>query len=602
MHLGFRGKLFLATFGVAAAALLLVATLASLWLRTQTYGRIEQSLVAEARLIAEILQRHPSEVPPDKLDAEADRLAATLPARLTFIAADGRVLGDSELPESLLAGVENHATRPEVLAARRSGAGSARRYSHTVGTDMLYVAVRTRHPLIATVRLALPLTEVDQQVAAVRHVTLLALLVSLVGAGVLASVSSVLLGRRLTALAAAARRYARGDLSHPVHDYEDDQVGTVARALDGIVRELAGRVSDLAADRARVDAILSGMVEGVLVVDATGRVQLINRAARTLLGLDDAAVGAHYLECVRQPGIVTLLAHALGGGRPEHIEMSPSRGPERRLVARAAPVATGASGGAVLVLHDITDLRKADQVRRDFVANVSHELRTPLTVIRGYVEALAEESPGTGERAHFLDVIARHATRMERLVGDLLRLASLDAGQETVERGEIELETVVRSVVADLAPVIDARHQRVEVHVASEVAVIQSDAAKLQAALRNLVENAVHYSPEGRLIRIEAASQENRLALTVADEGPGIPEEDLERIFERFYRVDKARSRESGGTGLGLSIVKHLVELLGGRVRAANRPEGGALFTLTFPLDARGTQPGATTTRSSGSS
>jgi two-component system phosphate regulon sensor histidine kinase PhoR len=344
-------------------------------------------------------------------------------------------------------------------------------------------------------------------------------------------------------------------------------------------------------------AILSGMVEGVVVVDEAGRIDLVNDAAQEMLGLAGDVAGGHYLEAVRHPGVAALLTDALAARPSSGLEMSPSRNPERRLVARAAPVEGPTTKGAVLVLHDITDLRRTDQVRRDFVANVSHELRTPLTAIRGYLEALTDEPAGAegGNRERFLQVIARHATRMERLVSDLLRLASLDARQETLEPAEVPLAGLLRGAVEDLRPLVDARHQRAIVRVEPASAAIITDAAKLQAALRNLVENAVNYSPEGRTITLEGTTDERGAVLRISDEGPGIPEADLERIFERFYRVDKARSRESGGTGLGLSIVKHLVELLGGRVRAANGRQGGAVFTITLPLRAPGVSPGAAT-------
>jgi two-component system phosphate regulon sensor histidine kinase PhoR len=450
---------------------------------------------------------------------------------------------------------------------------------------MLYVAVPAGHPTITIVRLALPLTEVQQQVAAVRHMTLVALGAALVGAMALAWLASALLGRRLRLIADTARRYASGDLSRRLRDYEPDELGTVARVLDDTVHELARRAVELAEDRARMDAILSGMVEGVIVVNDHGRVQLVNRAAREMLGLDTEGVGGHYLEAVRHPGVAALLTEALAGRAPDLFELSPTRSPGRHLVARAAPVSAPSATGAVLVLHDITDLRRADQVRRDFVANVSHELRTPLTAIRGYVEALTDEPGNPDDRARFLEVIARHAARMERLVKDLLRLAALDARQEIVELAPCPVHVLLEGTVSDLAPLIEARHQTVHISVDPSVATIRTDAARLQDALRNLVENAVNYSPEGRRILIDASPSGERVAITVSDQGPGIPDACLERVFERFYRVDKARSRESGGTGLGLSIVKHLVSLLGGRVSASNRPEGGAVFTISLPRD-----------------
>jgi two-component system, OmpR family, phosphate regulon sensor histidine kinase PhoR len=583
MPFGFRGKIFAAVFGVAAAALLLVATLLSLSLPAQTYRRIEQSLISEAHLVAEVLSTHERDIAPGAIEAEAVRIGKTLPARVTLIAGDGTVVGDSAVSGGTLAGLENHATRPEVVQARAGRVGISRRHSQTTQTDMLYVAVPVDHPQMRVVRLALPLTEVQQQVASVRRMTLVALGVSLAGALVLAWIASALLGRRLRAIAAAARRVASGDLAQRVRDYERDELGTVAGVLDDTVRELARRASELAQDRARTDAILSGMVEGVMAVNREGRVQIVNGAAREMLALDDASVGRHYLEAVRNPGVAALLTAALRGEAPTHLELAPARTPGRLLVARAAAISAASVSGAVLVLHDITDLRRADRVRRDFVANVSHELRTPLTAIRGYVEALSDEPAGPEDRTRFLDIVARHVSRMERLVKDLLRLASLDARQEPVESSLCALQTLIAGAVADLAPQIGGRRHDVVIEVDPAVATIRTDPAKLQDVLRNLIENAVNYSPEGRRILIAARPDGAGAAVTVSDEGPGIPEPDLERIFERFYRVDKARSRESGGTGLGLSIVKHLVNLLGGRVTAANRPAGGAVFTVSLP-------------------
>jgi two-component system phosphate regulon sensor histidine kinase PhoR len=238
-------------------------------------------------------------------------------------------------------------------------------------------------------------------------------------------------------------------------------------------------------------------------------------------------------------------------------------------------------GGAVLVLHDVTETRRADQVRRDFVANVSHELRTPLTAIRGYVEALSDTSlPDDGRK--FLEIIGRHSLRMERLVLDLLRLARLDAGQETLEQADCTITGLIGAVEHDMEPTLTARRQRLQIDVAADAATVRGDPAKLHDVLRNLVENAINYSPEGGTIEIAARRAGTDVVLTVADRGPGIPAGDLPRIFERFYRVDRSRTRDPGGTGLGLSIVRHILELHGGRVQAANRPDGGAIFTVTL--------------------
>jgi two-component system phosphate regulon sensor histidine kinase PhoR len=581
---GLRGRTLLAVFGVAAVALMLAAVLIAIPIRAQLLGAIERSLVAETRLAAALLQERPTDGSVQALDREADQIGAFTAARVTFIAPDGHVVGDSAEDLAALEKLDNHGTRPEVLAARRAGMGVERRFSATVGTDLLYVALAVRHPDVEIVRLALPLTDVDDQFRAVRRSLLLALTVALGSALGLAWLSSVLLARRVDAIAAVARRYAAGDFSAPAHDQGGDELGTVARVLDDTARELGRRMTELAQDRARVEAILAGMLEGVIVVNAEGRVILANEAARRMAQPDGLLPGRHYVEVVRHPDIGAMLGRALNGQTPEGLEFSPLRDPNRTIVARAAPLATEGAAGAVLVLHDITDLRHADRMRRDFVANVSHELRTPLTAIQGYVEALQDEvPPDPGEAARFLEIIARQASRMERLVRDLLRLARLEAGQEPVEPSPTNLETLFTEVVTELEASLEAKGQRVVTEVGPGAGWLHVDAAKLHDALRNLVENAVAYAPPSTTITLASNRGDGEVVVTVADEGPGIPAADLSRIFERFYRVDKARSRESGGTGLGLSIVKHLIGILGGEVKAANRPSGGAIFTVRLP-------------------
>jgi two-component system phosphate regulon sensor histidine kinase PhoR len=446
---------------------------------------------------------------------------------------------------------------------------------------MVYVAVRASHPVVSYVRLALPLTDIDAQLATIRTTTLVALAFAIPLAAFVSWLASVSLARPVSAIARVAERYASGDLSRSSLQHGSDEIGTVARALDGSVQQLAGRIDDLARDRARMEAILGGMVEGVLVVDRQGRLQLVNRAAQEMLRVEPAAGGRLYLEVIRHPDIAAQLTAALGGNEVGSQELSLARDPGRTFVARAAPV-SGPSGGAVLVLHDITDLRRADQVRRDFVANVSHELRTPLTAIRGYVEALLDEPADPDSTRKFLEIVARHSARMERLVKDLLRLARLDAKQEPLETARCDVAQIFNAVTADLHPSIEAKHQRIDVDVPAESRVVDGDPAKLHDIVHNLVENAVNYSPEGAEVRLAASRHDGAYTITVADSGPGIPDEDLSRVFERFYRVDKSRSRP-GGTGLGLAIVKHLVELHGGKATAANRPDGGAIFTVTLP-------------------
>ncbi|MDP2390469.1 MAG: histidine kinase dimerization/phospho-acceptor domain-containing protein, partial [Acidobacteriota bacterium] len=359
--------------------------------------------------------------------------------------------------------------------------------------------------------------------------------------------------QRVSAIQAVARRYALGDLSRPAPDYGDDELGSVARSMDQAVQELGHRVESLARDRARMEAILSSMIEGVLVVDEQGRLQLVNDAARRILKLEQGALNHSYVEAIRHPGIVEHLGRALAGGETSALELSVTRDTTRTLVAQVAPVVT-AGRGAVLVMHDITELRKADLIRRDFVANVSHELRTPLTAIKGYAEALLDDPEDPVARERFVEIIHRQAERMERLVKDLLRLARLEAGQETVEVAPCDIAALIRGIVADFEPMATTKNQTIAVSVPEDASMLQTDAAKLHDIIRNLVENAVNYTPDGGAIDIGATVADGRFQLTVADTGHGIAPDDLGRVFERFYRVDKSRARP-GGTGLGLSIV-----------------------------------------------
>ncbi len=583
----FQTKFFFAALSAAIIALTVAGVLFASTMRARTNARIEETLVTEARLAADLLGRAAApEGAPDlaALDEEADRLGQLIGARVTLIAADGRVLGDSSESLAGVAAMENHGQRPEVIEAREHGLGRERRYSATLKIDMLYVAVPVRDQPMAFVRVALPLSTIQHQLGAVIVATFTALGAALLGAAAIAWMISARIGRRVRLIAGIAERYQRGDLEPPRLGFGDDELGTVARALNESVQEVGRQLTAQARDRARMEAILAGMVEGVIVVDPQARLQLVNDAARQMLKLSEVAVGRPYVETIRLPAIAELVASVLVGRTPDALQLSPPRDPSRTIMARAAPAAGSAIHGVILVLLDITDIRRADQIRRDFVANVSHELRTPLTAIRGYVEALLDGDAGEDESRRFLEIIARHTQRMERLVKDLLRLARLDARQETLELIACDTRGARRSRSRPTcAQGADARGQRIEIAIAPGAETVRGDPAKLHDALRNLVANAITYSPEQTVIRIEVAREGARLAISVSDGGPGIPAEDLSRVFERFYRVDKSRARDPGGTGLGLAIVKHLVEAHGGSVRAENQPQGGARFVISLP-------------------
>ena len=577
-----RTRLFLAAFGIAGISLLLAAALVAWLLERQLLDRIATDLLAEARLVADLVARGDAAPGAVELDREADALGNSLGARVTLIEPGGRVVGDTAEDGDSLAAMENHGDRPEIVLARAEGAGVTRRYSTTVERDLLYAAVRVEHPGVAFVRLALPLTAVDDQITTVQRGTAGGLLLALAGALVLAWVTSAAMSRRVSAIAAVARRYAEGDLAPQLGEYGDDEIGTVARALAASVQELGRRLEELSRNRRLTDAILASMTEAVLVVDARGRVKMANAAAHRLLQIDDSLVDRHHVELIRHPEVAKQIERALDAGGSSQTEIILSTEPVRVCLASAAPYTGQDDPGVVIVLHDVSDYRRAVQIRQDFVANVSHELRTPLTAIHGAMEALADETEQTA-RQRFLDIVARHTLRMERLVTDLLRLARLDAGQEALHPDSCATASIFTGVKTELVPVLQERRLEVEPRIGPGAERLVVDPGKMHDIIKNLVENAAHYAPERSTIRIEAEDGGGGVVLRVSDRGPGIPDTDLTRVFERFYRVEHSRARNPGGTGLGLAIVKHLVTLHDGTVEAAHRPGGGSVFTINLP-------------------
>ena len=481
--------------------------------------------------------------------------------------------------------MENHRDRPEVETAANEGFAVTRRYSTTVQADLLYVALQVNHSDVSFVRLALPLTEVDEQLNSIRNATILGLLIALAGAFVLAWVSSMAMTRRVQSIAAVARRYADGDLTPEIGDYGNDEIGIVARALGASVQELGRRLSEISRNRRLTEAILSSMVEGVLVVDARGRTQMTNSAVRQLLQIDDIPIDQHYVELIRHPDIAKQVGLALEDGGSSFSEITLSTDPTKECLASVTPFRGQDETGVVLVLRDVTDYRRSEQIRQDFVANVSHELRTPLTAIRGSVDALFGDSDVSIQQYRFLDIISRHSRRMERLVADLLRLARLDAGKEELDCAPCDTRELFSDIAAEIAPMLQTKHQSVEVNINQHAKSFLADPGKIHDALKNLLENASRYAPTESVIELTAILDDGfeNILLSVHDRGPGIPDTDLPRVFERFYRVEQSRVRNPGGTGLGLAIVKHLVSLHAGRIEAFNRSGGGTVFTVVLP-------------------
>jgi two-component system, OmpR family, phosphate regulon sensor histidine kinase PhoR len=586
---GLRERIAVGAVAASAAALLAVLVLVGPDLRRRTVEHTRDILLAEARLMARVVERPLAEgASSGEIDALVDSTAREVSARVTIIAPDGRVLADSSLSGPELAAVENHGHRPEVVEALQGGTGSAIRRSATVDVDLLYAAVPIRHEgqVIGVARVALPLYGIEEQAREVARSVALALALAFAVAVLLSIALSAPLAGPLREMMQSAHRFAAGDLSARTRISRQDEIGELARILDRSADQLQARLNELAGERARTETILSAIDSGLLAVDHRGTVILANHSLRRSLDLPDA-LGRHYVEVIRHSEVGRALEAALRTGRPQALEVRIHH--LRRVYALQAGPFPGQEGmphGAVLTFQDVTERRRVDEVRRDFVANASHELRTPLTSIRGFVEALEDgglEEPPTARR--FLEKIRTHADRMAALVSDLLELSRLESGERPPNWEHVPPEEVVEDVVGALGSLAAAKQIEVTTHV--EAPAFETDRDRLRGVLENLVENALKYTPGGGHVSVSARTDEGTVVFEVTDDGPGIGAEHLPRVFERFYRVDKARSRELGGTGLGLSIVKHLVESLGGTVSVSSERGQGSRFSVRFPVARR---------------
>jgi two-component system, OmpR family, phosphate regulon sensor histidine kinase PhoR len=573
-----------AAVAVVLAAILVLATPGvRLRARTQT----ETMLLAEARLAARMVEATLGQgTNPEALDPMVDAAAREIQARVTIVAPDGRVLADSTASGSALLALENHADRPEVRSALRGEALTVTRFSATGRDELLYAAVPVRHQgrVVGAARVAQSTEAVRAQVSELWRAVALALALGAITAAVVAYLLSARLAASLREVMETARQFAVGNLSARIPARHSDEIGELGRILNQSADQLQGRLQEIARERGRQDAILAAMEDGVLAVDHRGTVILANQSLATSLDLHQP-LGRHYVEVIRQREVGAVIEEVLRTADRRALEVEIVH--LRRVFALTGvpfPGAEGAPPGAVLTFHDATERRRLDRIRRDFVANASHELRTPLTSIRGFVEALEDGAVGEPETAQrFLGKIRVHADRMASLVEDLLELSRLESGEHPPHWEEVSPADVVEDVVVSFTGL--AGRKQVSLGRSDGGApMVVTDADRLRRILENLVENAVKYTPAGGKVEVRSRPGPDRGAfLEVKDNGPGIAAEHLPRIFERFYRVDKARSRELGGTGLGLAIVRHLAEGMGASVSVESEPGRGTSFRVAVP-------------------
>jgi len=560
-------KLFAAMLLVIATATITLDVVARRTWEASLRRQIALSLTQKAALFAERL----GSVQNSDLEAITRQVAHAAGARATVITQTGLVLADSDANAQRM---ENHATRPEFRAALAGRIGSDTRRSHTMGIEFLYIAVPIRG---GGVRLAYPLAEIRQMNGDITRALVQSSALALILAALLAGAYAHLVARRLQRIVQFAERIAAGELSARLAENSTDEIAQVAAALDRTARTLESSFVDLQRNRAELEAVLNSMHDAVIAIAADRRVLWSNGAAGRLLE-NAPSKGTALVEIIRAPEAGSAVATALQGGIRSAIIHSAIPGRTFRLTAAPMP-----AHGAVLVLHDISDVERLEKTRRDFVANVSHELRTPLTSIQGYAETLLDSPAGEATRQEFLQIIRSNAIRMSRLTEDLLILARVESGEQKLATAPVPASEIVRETVANLRGVANQRGVTLEIDAAPDFEVL-ADRDAVQQVFNNLIENALNYAAVGRRIVVGAAEVNGSVEFHVRDFGPGIPSEHLPRLFERFYRVDKARSRESGGTGLGLAIVKHIILNHGGTVRAESQLGHGSTFRFTLPL------------------
>jgi two-component system phosphate regulon sensor histidine kinase PhoR len=587
---------------VPYVVLILVATLGltiyvSDQVRQVRLSDLEAQLLADARLLGEtvapLLQ---GKVNPEVLDEQVRNWAIPLGARVTLIATDGIVLGESHEDRTQM---DNHLFRPEVQQALEAGQGSSMRYSATLGYEMMYAAVpiqgvptlASEGSLLGVMRVALPLDEIEANVGRLRQ----SIVLSGLGVALLAALLAVALAGRTTQpvrqLTAVAERMAAGDLNARLFSFSRDEVGQLSRAFNHMADQIREQVTSLAEERSRLSAVLDHMADGVLITDAGGRVRLVNAAAARLLDArEEQALGRSFAQVAPYHPLIELwrTCRDQGEEQVEMVEVSRHGLFLQAIVtpfsyARGKPFEEGGPGSYLVILQDLTRIRRLETVRRDFISNISHELRTPLAGLKALVDTLrggAIKDPPAAKR--FLKRMDGEVDALTQMVEELLELSRIESGQAPLHLVPTSVTEVMIPPLDRLRPQAERAGLDLTVQLPPQMPLVLADAHRARLVLTNLVHNAVKFTPPGGRITVTAQFAGDDVVISVQDSGVGIPSEDLPRIFERFYKADRARS--GGGTGLGLAIAKHIVQGHGGRIWAESVEGEGSTFSFTLPV------------------
>mgnify|MGYP003637508193 CR=1 FL=1 len=583
----FIWQIFPAFLLITLFSLLLVAYYVTKTVEDLHLRHTESDLISRARLLAPLASQYDPNGDINALRARCKVLGEDSATRITLILRDGRVIADShELAEQMT----DHANRPEIIEAYEGKVGSVVRFSHTLNTRMMYVAIPASAKADSLiVRVAIPVTAIGDTL----HVVYARMLFIVLAVTTLAAMLSWFVSRRvmqpLAALKTGAERFAQGQLEQPLPIPESEEFARLTEALNLMARQLADHIQFVEQQRNEQQAILSSMVESVVAVDSNLRIITVNQAAISLLGVDPETIkGRPLIEAIRNTALHAFAQEVLKSQGVVETEFRFGTSESILLKAQGTVLrdSTHGSMGAVVVLNNVTRLHQLEAVRQDFVANVSHELKTPITSIKGFVETLLDDPNARPEDTrHFLQIIEKQANRLDAIIEDLLALSRLedDNGHASLAVEPTPLTPIIDAAAELCQHQADLRGVRIQLECPEGLQVAASPAL-LEQGLVNLINNAIKYSEGGQTIIVHAHAQDGAIILDVIDEGVGIPANELERIFERFYRVDRARSRELGGTGLGLSIVKHIAHVHKGTVSVSSTLGEGSTFSLSLPI------------------
>ena len=588
MRISFKLKLILSYFFLIFISLGFVAFFLDKNLEEKSLQEIKISLANEARLIESVISNNPSVLNnPAYLDKLSKDLGAKIKSRITILNIEGKVLADSEVSLQQAVALENHINRPEIIEALKGQDGEEIRYSSTLRIDMLYLAIPIKENGVNSgiLRLALPLTSVQKVLFAVRKTIIVGLFFTLGLAFVLASVLAKALTRPINRIIHISSKFAQGDFSRRIFQSSNDEIGRLAATLNKMAQDIEEKIREVATKNKHLEAIFNSMIEGVIVTDASSRVISINHAIEALFDAKSAAIeGRFFLEGIHNSEISELINNAMNLGKFISQEVTLIMPAQRVVQVNVSPVfQQDKVTGSVIVIHDITGIRRLETMRRDFVANVSHELKTPLTSIKGFVETLLEGAMEDKEnRVNFLQIINNHVDRLNNLINDLLELSYIESKEIELLKERFDLSSLVNEVVLGFKSHAKKKGVEIKSDLAAGLEIL-ADNSKIEKVLVNLINNAIKYNKENGFVRIYSEQLADKLKVVVEDSGSGIPIKDIPRIFERFYRVDKARSRQLGGTGLGLSIAKHIIELHSGSVGVESTEELGSKFWFILP-------------------